>query len=118
MFPEGQYQNGLPVYLEIWYRVSRNIAVQKCVCIFCNCSYFYKKYITLIVWKPAKLNKNANTLLFLLLFTKSQREKNIEKTFFVSAVIQKGKKTAVSGNTLPQYLPNPKIKFPVKFIIT
>ena len=39
-----------------------------------------------------KHNKNADTLLFLLLFSKSQREKNIEKTFFVSAG---------AGNTLP-----------------
>ena len=30
-------------------------------------------------------NKNADTLLFLLSFTKNQREKNSERTFFVSA---------------------------------
>ena len=34
MFPERQYQNGLPVYLEILYRVSANTAVQKGVRIF------------------------------------------------------------------------------------
>ena len=48
-----------------------------------------------------KHNKNADTLLFLLTFTKSQREKNIERTFFVSADAQKGWETAGSGNTLP-----------------
>ena len=36
-----------------------------------------------------KYNKNADTPLFLLLFPWSQREKNIEKTFFVSAGAQK-----------------------------
>ena len=35
-------------------------------------------------------NKNAETPLFLLSFTKSQRGKNIERTFFVSAGAQKG----------------------------
>ena len=65
-----------------------------------------------------KLNKNADTLLVLLLFTKSQREKYIGKTFFVSTGAQKGWETAGSGNILPQYLPNPKNKFPVLFIFT
>ena len=37
MFPERQYQNGLPVYLEILYGVSGNTAVQKSVRAFCNC---------------------------------------------------------------------------------
>ena len=37
-----------------------------------------------------KHNKNAGTLLFLLSFTKSQREKNIKRTFFLSAGAQKG----------------------------
>ena len=36
-----------------------------------------------------KPSKNANTLLLLLLITKSQREKHIEKTFFVGAGVQK-----------------------------
>ena len=36
-----------------------------------------------------KYNKNANTLLFLLLFTKDQPERNIDKTLFVSAGAQK-----------------------------
>ena len=36
-----------------------------------------------------KHNKNTDTLLFLLSFTKCQREKKI-KTFFVSAGTQKG----------------------------
>ena len=35
-----------------------------------------------------KYNKNADTLFFLLLFTTSQREKNIQKSF-VSAGAQK-----------------------------
>ena len=63
-----------------------------------------------------KYNKNADTLLFLLLFTMGQHEKNIEKTLFVSAGAQKMWKAAGSGNTLPQYLPNPKSKLAVKFI--
>ena len=65
-----------------------------------------------------KHNKDLDTLSFLLLFTKSQSEKNIQKTFLASAVAQKRWKTAVSGITLPKYLPNPKSKFMVKFIIT
>ena len=36
-----------------------------------------------------KYNKNAGTVLFLLLFTTGQREKNIEKTLSVSAGVQK-----------------------------
>ena len=36
-----------------------------------------------------KHNKNADTLLFLLLLTKSQRKKKIEKTFLASAGAQK-----------------------------
>ena len=64
-----------------------------------------------------KYNKNADTFLYQRLFTMGKREKNIEKTF-VSAGAQKRWKTAGSGNTLPQDLPNPKSKFPVKFIFT
>ena len=37
-----------------------------------------------------KHNNNVETLLFLLLFTKSERKKNIQITFFVSAGTQKG----------------------------
>ena len=37
MFPERQYQNGLPVCLEILRSVLRNTAVQKSVRIFRNC---------------------------------------------------------------------------------
>ena len=33
----------------------------------------------LVVWKPVNCNKNADTFLFLLLFTTDQREKRIEK---------------------------------------
>ena len=36
-----------------------------------------------------KYIKNADTPLFLLLFTKGQQENNIEKTLFVSAGAQK-----------------------------
>ena len=36
----------------------------------------------------------------------------------MSAVAQKGWETVGSGTNLPQYLPNPKNKFPVKFIFT
>ena len=54
-----------------------------------------------------KYNKNEDTLLFLLLFTTGRREKNIEKTLFLSAGTQKRRKTADSGSILSQYLPNP-----------
>ena len=63
-----------------------------------------------------KYIKNADTPLFLQLFTKGQQEKNIEKTLFVSAGAQKRWKTAGWGSALPLYLPNPKSKLPVKFI--
>ena len=56
--------------------------------------------------------------MFLLSFTKSQREKNIERTFSGSAGAQKGRETAGSGTTLPRYISNPKNKFPLKFIFT
>ena len=66
-----------------------------------------------------KYNKNTETVLFLLLFITSQREKNIvKKTFSVSEGAQKRWKTVGPGSTLPQYLPDPKSKFPVKFIFT
>ena len=45
-------------------------------------------------------------------------QKKIERTFFSSVSTQKRWETAGSGATLPQYLPNPKNKFPVKFIFT
>ena len=41
MFPERQYQNGKPVFLEILYRVSRNTAVKDGVSVFCNCQWFF-----------------------------------------------------------------------------
>ena len=44
-----------------------------------------------------KYNKNVDILLFLLLFTTGQHEKNIEKTLFVSAGAQKGEKQRVLG---------------------
>ena len=65
-----------------------------------------------------KYNQNANTFLFLQLFTTGKRWKNIEKTLFVSAEALKRWKTAVFGSSLPRYLQNPKSKFPVKFIFT
>ena len=65
-----------------------------------------------------KYNKNADTFLFLLLFTTGQHEKNIEKTLIVSAGAQTRWKAAGSGSTLPQYLPNPKSKVPAKLIFT
>ena len=51
-----------------------------------------KKYIKIHCFKTTEALKNADTLLFLLLFITSQREKNIEKTFCVSAGPQKGEK--------------------------
>ena len=66
-----------------------------------------------------KYNKNTGTLLFLLLFTTGQCEKNIEKTLFVKAAdSQKRWKTAGSEGFLPQYQPNLKSKFLVKFVFT
>ena len=62
-----------------------------------------------------KHNKSGDTLLFLLSFTKCQREKNIERT---CAGAQKEWEITGFGTTLPQYLSNPKNKFPVKFIFT
>ena len=56
--------------------------------------------------------------MFLLSFTKCQREKNIERTFSMSVRAQKGWETAGSWTTLQQYLPNPENKVPVKFIFT
>ena len=64
-----------------------------------------------------KHNKNADTVLFLLSFTKSKREKNVERTFSVTPDAQKGWETADSGNTLPQYLSNPKNIFRVNLYI-
>ena len=43
-----------------------------------------------------KYNKNAGTLLFLLLITTGKREKNNEKTLFVQALL-KGEKQWVLG---------------------
>ena len=65
-----------------------------------------------------KHSKNADTLLFLQLFTKSQHKKKLKKHSLRVQALKKGKKTADSGYNLSQYLPNPKNKFPVKFIFT
>ena len=45
MFPERQYQNGMPVWLKILYRVSRNTAVQKGFALFViiSCYLFLKE---------------------------------------------------------------------------
>ena len=61
-----------------------------------------------------KYNKSADALLFLLLFTTSQREKSIEKTLFVSAGAQKRRKQRVLG-VLYRNMSNPRRKFPLKF---
>ena len=65
-----------------------------------------------------KHNKNVDTRLFLLSFTTFIVKKNIERTFFVSAGTLNVWETAGAGSNLPQYLPNPKNKFQVKFIFT
>ena len=70
-----------------------------------------------IVSKPVKHSKNVDTLLFLLSFTKRQSEKNIERTLLVSEA-QKGWESTGSGTSLPQYLPDPENKFPVKLLFT
>ena len=116
------------------YRVSRVIAVQKGVRFFVtvwSSSLFYKKKtfdLKLLIslkntkkincFKTNESQKNADTLLIRLLFTKSQRETNIKKSFFVNAGAQKRWKSVGSGNTLPQYLPIPNNEFSVKFIFT
>ena len=84
MFPEFQYKNGLPFCLRILHRVSRNTAVQKSIYVFLLVVHYFKKNMLdpkqlifmkklqkLIVSKPMKQNKNADTFLFLLSFTKT-----------------------------------------------
>ena len=41
-------------------------------------------------FKTNEAKQKCDTFLLLLLFTKSQREKNVEKTFFVNAGVQIG----------------------------
>ena len=72
---------------------------------------FMKNLEKSIVSKPVEHDKNADTILFLLLFTTGQREKIIEKTFIVSTGAQDMCKKAGSGSTLPQYLPNTRRNF-------
>ena len=69
MFPERQYQNSLPVCLEILYRVSQNTAVQKGVrefvivssSLFLNklvwfkMTHFYEKYIKINCFKISEV---------------------------------------------------------------
>ena len=45
-------------------------------------------------------------------------KKKLKKHSLRVQALKKGKKTADSGYNLSQYLPNPKNKFPVKFIFT
>lgn len=59
-------------------------------------THFYEKYIKLISSKPIKYNKNAGSLLLLLLFTMG----HCEKTLFGSAGAQKSWKIAGSGSSL------------------
>ena len=54
-----------------------------------------------------KHNKNADTLLFLLLFTKNQREKNMKKHSLGVQMLKKDENGS-SGYNLSQYLPIPK----------
>ena len=62
-----------------------------------------------------KHNKNADISLFPLSFTECQREKNIERTFFVSAGAQEGEKWRVLGlHTIFTELQ--KKNLPVKFM--
>ena len=82
----------LAVCLEILFRVLKKTAVQRTSAFFViirsslflkeqilfKATQFYEKCIK-IVWKPMKHNKNADTLLFLLSFTKWQREKKYWK---------------------------------------
>ena len=58
-----------------------------------------------------KYNKNADTLLFLLLFTTGEREKNIEKTLLVEAGAQKDEKQRVLGVLYPNFYRILKVNF-------
>ena len=94
-------------------------------------SRFFKKRISLIqnnsfLWKTYKnqlfqnqwnITKTRTCFCYYCYFLRVNVKK-IEKTLFLSAGAQKRWKTAGSGSTLQQYLPNPKTKFPVKLIFT
>ena len=98
MFPEFQYKNGLPFCLRILHRVSRNTAAQKSICVFLLVVHYFKKNMLdpkqlifmkkiqkLIVSKPMKQSKTKTRTPFCFFYhLLRQREKNIERTFFVS----------------------------------
>ena len=67
-----------------------------------------------------KYNKNTDTYCSYCHLRSVNVKKILKKTLFVSAGLRwKTRwKTADSASTLSQYLPNPKNKFPVKFIFT
>ena len=48
----------------------------------------------LVVWKPVNYNENADTFLFLLLFTTDQREKHIEKNCLWMQAFEKVEKNS------------------------
>ena len=66
-----------------------------------------------MISKPMKHNKNADALLFLLLFTKSQREirKKNEKTFLANAGVLKGEKLRIPCIIYHNIYRIPKITF-------
>ena len=92
MFPERQYQNGLPFALKFCSEFKKKLLYKRTSAFFViirsslflkeqilfKATQFYEKCIK-IVWKPMKHNKNADTLLFLLSFIKWQREKKYWK---------------------------------------
>ena len=53
-----------------------------------------------------KYNKNADTLLFLLLFSTGQREKNIEKTFVSAGTIVSSRSGPPSPPPCPPFWGN------------
>ena len=55
----------------------------------------------LIISKPMKYNKNADTLLFLLLFATGQRENNVKRHYLWVQALQKGEKQRVVGALYP-----------------
>ena len=58
-----------------------------------------------------KHNKNADTLLFLLLFTKSQREKKIEKHSLSVQALKKGEKQRILSIIYHNIYRIPKMNF-------
>ena len=58
-----------------------------------------------------KHNKNEDTLLFLLLFTKSQREKKLKKHSLRVQALKKGEKRRILGIIYHNIYRIPKINF-------